>query len=52
MFTTHATLLGRYLAMNDPNFYDHLMQVDWEAEARNFNRPPLPPPTVSCGAPA
>ncbi|WP_303311796.1 glycosyltransferase [Hymenobacter sp. BT730] len=37
LFTTHATLLGRYLAMNDPNFYDHLMQVDWEAEARNFN---------------
>lgn len=37
LFTTHATLLGRYLAMNDPNFYDHLMQVNWEAEARNFN---------------
>ncbi|NVO85137.1 glycosyltransferase [Hymenobacter terrestris] len=37
VFTTHATLLGRYLAMNDPNFYDHLMQVDWLAEARRFN---------------
>ncbi|QJX45568.1 glycosyltransferase [Hymenobacter taeanensis] len=37
VFTTHATLLGRYLAMNDPNFYDHLMQVDWAAEARHFN---------------
>ncbi|QIX60556.1 glycosyltransferase [Hymenobacter sp. BT18] len=37
IFTTHATLLGRYLAMNDPNFYDHLMQVSWEAEARHFN---------------
>ena len=37
VFTTHATLLGRYLAMNDPNFYEHLMQVDWLAEARNFN---------------
>ncbi|MBC6605222.1 glycosyltransferase [Hymenobacter sp. BT188] len=37
VFTTHATLLGRYLAMNDPNFYDHLMQVNWEAESRNFN---------------
>ena len=37
VFTTHATLLGRYLAMNDPDFYDHLMQVDWQAEARNFN---------------
>ncbi|MCR5889160.1 glycosyltransferase [Hymenobacter sp. J193] len=37
VFTTHATLLGRYLAMNDPNFYDHLMQVSWEAEAVHFN---------------
>ena len=37
VFTTHATLLGRYLAMNDPNFYEHLMLVDWEAEARHFN---------------
>ncbi|MBW3129816.1 glycosyltransferase [Hymenobacter profundi] len=37
VFTTHATLLGRYLAMNDPNFYEHLMQVDWLAEARHFN---------------
>ncbi|WP_019948616.1 glycosyltransferase [Hymenobacter aerophilus] len=40
VFTTHATLLGRYLAMNDPNFYDHLMQVDWQAEARRFNIEP------------
>ena len=37
LFTTHATLLGRYLAMNDAAFYDHLMWVNWEAEARNFN---------------
>ncbi|WP_375419320.1 glycosyltransferase [uncultured Hymenobacter sp.] len=37
VFTTHATLLGRYLAMNDPNFYDHLLFVDWLAEARKFN---------------
>ncbi|MEJ7658177.1 MAG: hypothetical protein WKG07_00385 [Hymenobacter sp.] len=40
LFTTHATLLGRYLAMNDPNFYDNLMLVDWRAEARNFNIEP------------
>ncbi|HEX8507598.1 MAG TPA: glycosyltransferase [Hymenobacter sp.] len=40
LFTTHATLLGRYLAMNDPNFYDHLMWVNWEAEARKFNIEP------------
>lgn len=37
VFTTHATLLGRYLAMNDPNFYDHLEFVDWQKEARHFN---------------
>ncbi|PIB34182.1 glycogen synthase [Reichenbachiella sp. 5M10] len=37
VFTTHATLLGRYLAMNDPYFYDHLPYLNWETEARNFN---------------
>jgi glycogen synthase len=37
VFTTHATLLGRYLAMNDPAFYDHLAYVDWFKEAVNFN---------------
>ncbi|MFY0627866.1 MAG: glycosyltransferase [Reichenbachiella sp.] len=37
VFTTHATLLGRYLAMNDPNFYDHLPFLNWEDEAKNFN---------------
>lgn len=37
VFTTHATLLGRYLAMNDPHFYDHLPFYNWEAEAANFN---------------
>jgi glycogen(starch) synthase len=37
VFTTHATLLGRYLAMNDEFFYDHLPFYDWEKEARNFN---------------
>ncbi len=36
-FTTHATLLGRYLAMNDPEFYNHLPFFDWENEAKNFN---------------
>jgi len=40
IFTTHATLLGRYLAMNDAAFYDHLMWVSWEAEARKFNIEP------------
>ncbi|WP_205503958.1 glycosyltransferase [Rufibacter psychrotolerans] len=40
VFTTHATLLGRYLAMNDPNFYDQLTSVDWQHEAQHFNIEP------------
>ncbi len=37
VFTTHATLLGRYLAMHDPNFYSHLKFYDWINEAQHFN---------------
>ena len=37
VFTTHATVLGRYLATNDPVFYDHLSFFDADAEARHFN---------------
>ncbi len=37
VFTTHATLLGRYLAMNDKEFYEHLPFYNWEAEAAKFN---------------
>lgn len=37
VFTTHATLLGRYLAMNDNQFYDHLAFYNWEDEAKKFN---------------
>lgn len=40
VFTTHATLLGRYLAMNDPEFYNHLPFFDWSVEAKNFNIEP------------
>jgi glycogen(starch) synthase len=40
VFTTHATLLGRYLAQNDPWFYDHLPFVDWLEEASRFNIEP------------
>ncbi|MEZ4687295.1 MAG: hypothetical protein R3B47_14870 [Bacteroidia bacterium] len=29
VFTTHATILGRYLAMNDVDFYTHLPFYDW-----------------------
>lgn len=37
IFTTHATMLGRYLAMNDSGFYDNLPFYDWEKEANHFN---------------
>ena len=37
VFTTHATMLGRYLAMNDPWFYEHLPFFDWKKEAKYFN---------------
>lgn len=40
VFTTHATSLGRYEAMCDPGFYDHLQQVRWEDDARRFNIEP------------
>ena len=36
VFTTHATLLGRYLAMNDPKFYTNLPKYDWEEAGRRF----------------
>jgi glycogen(starch) synthase len=36
VFTTHATMLGRYLAMNDPNFYNNLPKYDWQYEASHF----------------
>jgi glycogen synthase len=37
IFTTHATLLGRYLASDNPYFYDHLPFVDSDAEAAKYN---------------
>ena len=37
VFTTHATILGRYLAMNDHQFYDHLSFYDDAKEAKHFN---------------
>jgi glycogen(starch) synthase len=40
VFTTHATMLGRYLAGNDPWFYDHVPFVDAAAEAERFNIQP------------
>ncbi len=35
-FTTHATMLGRYLAQNVEGFYNKLPFFDWEQEAKNF----------------
>ncbi len=37
VFTTHATLLGRYLAMNKDLFYRNLKSFNWESEATNYN---------------
>ena len=37
VFTTHATLLGRYLAMRDKDFYNRLPKYDWKAESDKFN---------------
>lgn len=36
VFTTHATMLGRYLAQNDDYFYRHLPFYDAETEARKY----------------
>ncbi len=33
IFTTHATLLGRYLCAGDVDFYNHLKFFDVDAEA-------------------
>ncbi len=37
IFTTHATAIGRYVAMNDENFYSRLSSYNWEEQARYFN---------------
>ena len=36
VFTTHATLLGRYIASNDPNFYSNLSRINADNAARHF----------------
>lgn len=36
VFTTHATLLGRYLASDNPWFYQHLPFLDGEREAQHY----------------
>lgn len=37
VFTTHATLLGRYLASDRPNFYEQLDLLDPPSEADHYN---------------
>lgn len=37
VFTTHATLLGRYIASSREDFYDQLRFIDNQAEAARFN---------------
>ncbi len=37
IFTTHATAIGRYVAMNDEHFYSKLSSYEWENEARYYN---------------
>ncbi|MEM6641837.1 MAG: glycosyltransferase [Bacteroidota bacterium] len=41
VFTTHATMLGRYLAMNETTFYSDIKDYDWKAEAIKYNVLPL-----------
>lgn len=36
VFTTHATILGRYVAMNDTNFYRNLSSIEWLPAAQKF----------------
>ncbi len=36
VFTTHATMLGRYIAGNEPDFYEKLPYYNWEHEARHY----------------
>jgi glycogen(starch) synthase len=36
VFTTHATLLGRYLASDDPDFYKHLADINADEKAAQY----------------
>lgn len=36
VFTTHATMLGRYIAGNVDDFYEKLPTYDWEKEAKHY----------------
>ncbi len=36
VFTTHATMLGRYIAGNEADFYEKLANYDWAKEAKEY----------------
>jgi glycogen synthase len=36
VFTTHATMLGRYIAGNETDFYTKLPHYEWQNEARRY----------------
>ncbi len=40
VFTTHATLLGRFLAMSDSHYYEHIPQTDWRTAAQRVGIEP------------
>ncbi len=37
IFTTHATLLGRYIAASNPHFYEEMEHIDPAAAAQHYN---------------
>jgi len=37
VFTTHATVLGRYLAPNEDQYFDNLNTFNWREKARQYN---------------
>jgi glycogen(starch) synthase len=50
VFTTHATMLGRFLAMNDTNFYDKLSTYNWQQQAVHFGILPMVEIERACAA--
>jgi glycogen synthase len=36
VFTTHATMLGRYIAGNEADFYEKLPTYKWDVEAKHY----------------
>lgn len=41
VFTTHATALGRYIAMNDEHFYSSLNKYQWNEQAEHYHILPI-----------